>query len=505
MATIARRILVFTLFILLCLGYRAQAAPLATALEDFEKYAQQSMVAWSVPGMAIAVVKGDTVVYAKGFGTRLIGADEPVNADTVFQVGSTTKAFTVALVASLVDEGRLEWDDRVVDHFPEFMMFDPWVTREFRVHDLFAQRSGMPPYAGDLQSFIGFGREHILRSMRHIEPVYGFRDSFSYVNNLFLAGARVVELTTGNTWEKEMTTRILLPLGMDRSTLDGKSLTQAKNTSSLHVLVRGEPQPILHASPLYGWPYTYGPAGGLNSNALDMARWVAVQLKGGALGQTRIFSQEAAEYMHTPKTFVKSGEFQSAYCQGWMKTDLEKVSMIWHNGGTSGACSFVGFAPGLDLGLVVLTNLGGHKLADALGFQFFEMMSGDHGRDWSHFFLQETAAAEQAQVEEKTGRTPQLPGLPHEAYVGEYQSPIYGRLVVQKRQQGIVISLGATGQCIIQARHTTMHSFVGDWSALDPDDPDYHFDFIVSPSGTVEAVTLREFDIRFAAQPQPVQ
>ena len=181
---------------------------------------------WKVPGMSIAVVKGDKVVYAKGFGTKRAGMNRPVDADTIFQVGSTTKAFTVALMATLVDEGKADWDDRVIDHFPDFMMYDPWVTREFRVHDLFAQHSGMPFYAGDLQSFIGFDRDHIIHSMRYIKPVYSFRDKFSYVNNLFVAGAKVEEKLTGKTWETLMQERILTPLKMTRSSMDEAGLTQ---------------------------------------------------------------------------------------------------------------------------------------------------------------------------------------------------------------------------------------------------------------------------------------
>ncbi|MGL1863370.1 MAG: serine hydrolase [Pseudodesulfovibrio sp.] len=490
-----RRLISFLLLaIVLSLPAFAQAESFDETLSKFESYAVKGMRDWKVPGMSIAMVKGDKVVYAKGFGTKRAGVNRPVDADTVFQVGSTTKAFTVALMATLVDEGKADWDDRVVDHFPNFMMYDPWVTREFRVHDLFAQHSGMPFYAGDLQSFIGFDRDHIIHSMRYIKPVYSFRDKFSYVNNLFVAGAKVEEKLTGKTWETLMQERILTPLKMTRSSMDEAGLTQVENGSDLHILVNGKAQPIKPGAALLDWPYTYGPAGGLNSSAQDMAKWAAAQLNGGKHGATRIFSQESAEYMHTPKTPVHIGEFHGSYCQAWMRTELEKTNVVWHNGGTSGICSFVGFSPDQDLAVVVLTNLGSHKLADALGLQFFEMMSGND-KDWNGTFLADLKKAEKAQAEAAKNTTiPNLPGLPLEAYAGKYHSSIYGDLTVYAEKKSLRIRLGTTQQMIVKVTHKTMHTFSGDWIVIDPADPEYHFDFTVDTEGDVTAITLREFN-----------
>jgi len=483
-----RIVSVFYLLVFISMACGANAAPFDKTLARFEKYAIREMPKWKVPGMSMAVVKGDKVVYAKGFGTKRFGTDRPVDKNTIFQVGSTTKAFTVALMATLVDEDKVGWDDRVVDIFPGFMMYDPWVTREFRIHDLFAQHSGMPPYAGDLQSFIGFDRDHIIHSLRYIKPSYSFRDKFSYVNNLFVAGAKVEELLTGKTWETLMQERILTPLGMKSSSLNKAGLTEVKNGSDLHVLVNGKPQPIEHDSMLLDWPYVYGPAGGLNSSAPDMARWAATQLHAGKHGATRIFSEASADYMHSPKTPMKMGEFHGAYTQGWLKTDLHKTDVIWHNGGTSGICSFVGFSSDLDMAVVILTNLGSHKLADALGLQFFEMMS-DNKADWSATFLKD----EQTEADDKNA-TPVLPGLPLKAYTGTYHSPVYSDLTVKMDDESLVIGMGPKQQVRVKVTHKTMHTFSGDWVAIDPESPEYHFDFTVGTDGKVETITIREFN-----------
>ncbi len=487
------------LFMLAGLAIALPQASLAktdnSSLDEFVAYARKGMTDWKVPGMAMAVVKGGKVVYAKGFGSKRYGTNRPVTPDTVFQVGSTTKAFTVALIAQLVDQGKLGWNDRVVDHFPEFMMYDPWVTREFRIHDLFAQHSGMPAYAGDLQCYIGFDRDNIIHSLRHIKPTSSFRDEFSYVNNLFLVGARIAELKTGKTWEQCMQENILTPLGMTDSSLDQKGMTEAEDGSDLHMLVNGQAQPISNGTTLFDCPYVYGPAGGLNSNVMDMAKWLTAHMDNGSVGKTRIFSRESAAYMHTPRTPVEMGRLHGAYCQGWMKSYLEKTTVTWHNGGTSGICSFIGFSPKLDMGLIVLTNLGGHKLADALGFQFFDMMSGVRDSDWSAQFMQGLKKAEEDMAEAKrNNHVPNVPGLQPKAYAGTYNSPIYGDLTVSVENKDLMISLGTNQQLKVIAEHKTMNTFAGDWLEMDPNEPECNFDFTVDPDGKVTAVTIREFN-----------
>ena len=166
-------------------------------LADFEAYAEQSRKDWGIPGMAISIVQGDKMIYANGFGVKKQGEDDPVNENTIFQIGSTSKAFTAALVAMMVDEGKLNWKDKVIDYLPDFMMYDPWVTREFLIDDVMAQHSGMPGYASDLLSFIGFDRKHIIHSICYIQPISSFRSEFAYMNNLFLVAAALVEEISG--------------------------------------------------------------------------------------------------------------------------------------------------------------------------------------------------------------------------------------------------------------------------------------------------------------------
>ncbi|MEF2231819.1 MAG: serine hydrolase [Pseudodesulfovibrio sp.] len=484
-----RRCVAVLVLLFLLVPLAARADGLASALARLEPFARRGMEEWKVPGMAVAVVRGGKVAWAKGFGTRRAGADLPVTPDTIFQVGSTTKAFTVAVMATLVDEGVIDWDDRVAPLFPDFALADPWVTREFLVHDLFAQHSGMPPYAGDLQFLLGHGRDHVVESMRHIAPASSFRDQFAYVNNLFVAGGMLEELVADKPWETLMQERLLTPLGMTRSSLDEAGLTGAANGASLHVLVKGEAVPLAPGSLLLGWPYVAGPAGGLNSSALDMARWVAAQLGDGQLDGRRVFSEASAAYMRTPRTPLMMGPHHAAYCQGWMRTELPRTDVVWHNGGTSGVCAFVGFSPALDAGIVVLTNLGHHKLADAVGLQFFDLLSGNDGADWLAGFRpagEEPAPAEPA--------APAEPGLAPDRYAGTYDNPVLGPLTAREEGGGLVVRLGEDGRVAILLRREAGHAFVGDWPDIDPDDPAVHFDFQVDGQGAVTGVIFREYN-----------
>ena len=199
---VAFTILIVSLFAVALRGY-LRAEPTARdseILTQLEAYAENSRQKWGVPGMAIAVVQNDQVIYVKGFGVKRMGGADSVDPNTVFQIGSTSKAFTAALVAMQVDAGKVKWTDRVIEHVPGFAMYDPWVTREFQVRDLMAQHSGQPAYAGDGLALLGFSADDIVAKMRFLKPVSSFRSEFAYVNNLFLVAADLVHRSSGISW-----------------------------------------------------------------------------------------------------------------------------------------------------------------------------------------------------------------------------------------------------------------------------------------------------------------
>jgi CubicO group peptidase (beta-lactamase class C family) len=197
---------------------------------ELETYIRNAMQAFGVPGLAIGVVAGDRLVYANGFGVRSKSGSALVDTRTVFQVGSTTKAFLAATMGIMVDRKKLKWDDRVVDLYPEFQLRDPWVTREFRVFDLLAQRSGLPPYANDVLGFIGLDDAAMVRSLRYVEPVSSFRTTFAYTNiTHVLAGFIVAKAAGAPDWNAVLRQELLDPLGMKDSSYTAAAIASAPN------------------------------------------------------------------------------------------------------------------------------------------------------------------------------------------------------------------------------------------------------------------------------------
>lgn len=471
----------------LCMTLLPLPARGADALAGFPDYLASVMKSRNIPGAAIAVVREGRPTRFFSAGVRRTGTEEAVDPDTIFQIGSTSKAFTTALTAMLVDEGKLDWSDQVTGHLDEFRMADPWVTREFTVIDLYAQRSGMPSYAGDLQGFLGYGRDHLVRSLRYIEPIYSFRSEFSYVNNLFVAGAAMMEAITGQRWEDAVSARILTPLGMTRSSTDEAGLLDDPNHAALHLMGKTGPQVIEPGSILSTWPYVNGPAGGLNSTARDMSRWLQLQMQNGSFEGKRLFSEESAMVMHSPKTPMQVFGVDAAYCLGWVKLFFPTHTVISHNGATLGAGSFAGWSPEAKAGVVVLTNMSRQNGADALGFWVLDRLAGAPQRDWSAELSEDGEQDEQPEMASRSA-------LPLANYTGEYDNPVYGPLQVRREDAGLRIHFGKDLAVSLRLRHAGGDSFTASWPEMDPDDPIHLFDFAVNAEGKVASVSFRDFN-----------
>ena len=238
--------------------------------------------------MAIAIVEGDGVTFARGFGVKALGKADPVDADTIFPTGSTGKAFTVAALGILVDEGKIGWDDKVIDHLPGFQMYDPWVTREMTIRDLLVHRSGLGLGAGDLL-FVprtNLTRAESVRRLRYIKPATSFRSGFAYDNVLYMVAGQLIESVTGKTWEQFMTEQVLRPAGMLHATADAEAHFAAANRAQPHARMDGGFRGTGHQEMLDERDElgrTAAPAGGLAISANDLARWLLIQLHDGEL------------------------------------------------------------------------------------------------------------------------------------------------------------------------------------------------------------------------------
>jgi CubicO group peptidase (beta-lactamase class C family) len=484
------------------------------ALEDYAKTAQSQ---WSIPGMAIAIVKDDQVVYAKGFGVKRVGGSDPVGPDTVFEIGSTSKAFTAAVVAMQVDDGKVGWTDRVVDHLPSFAMRDPWVTREFRVADLMAQHSGMPAYAGDGMAFLGFPADHIVARMKLIEPVTSFRSEFAYVNNLFLVAADLVHATSGQTWAENVQHRVFDPLGMKSSSSGQESFAAASDAAAPHKIVGGAVTAFAAGAPQLAWAYTYGPAGGINSSVRDMAQWLRMLLGNGTFGDKQIVSADNLRVVMSPHTvvnFPSSGPLagtplglaQNFYCAGWLSTDARPNRIVWHNGDNNFMHAAIGVIPDDHAGIVILTNLGGTSLAEAVMWRFYDLEAGNPEHDWSADFHQawgdQQKAAQAPFVQPVADASPPQP---LDRYAGTFGNPVYGDLRVETDGTGLWLVAGPKRLKMLLVPRSR-DTFVASTPELDAFLGESGFaTFAFGGDGKVASVTLSQFaDVdggRFTAKP----
>lgn len=406
---------------------------------NLEAYIQNGMKAFDNPGLAIGIVTGDKLVYAKGFGVRSKGG-EPVDTKTVFQIGSTTKAFLATTMAIAVDRKTLAWDDRIVDLDDDFQMKDPWVTREFRVSDIIAQRSGMPPSANDAMGMLGVDQAGMVRAMRHVEPVSSFRSTFAYTNVTHMLAQRVVARQfSAPDWDSVVRTEIFGPLGMRDSSFTAEAIEAAPNHAEGY---RWAPDGTVEVPFTPIFPYEFGAAGAINSTVEDLAPWVRMHLAGGMFEGKRIVSAENLAVTKTPRTGM-SDKF--AYAMGWLVQITPNGRFVWHNGGTTAFGAFIGTAPDKDVGVIVLTNETNMGLPDAIGEWTLDRLLGNPEVD--HVAVRLEAAKAAASAEQNASAAPAvkqaatvLPPL-----AGDYDSPSFGKATVTPEGQGLAVEIVATG------------------------------------------------------------
>ena len=345
----------------------------------------------------------------------------------------------------IVEEGYVDWNDRVVDNLPEFAMYDPWVTREFRIVDLMAQHSGLAPYSGDFMAFIGYDRPYIIKALRHLKPVSTFRSEFAYQNNLFLVAAALVEKYTEKSWEENVKERIFSPLGMNNSSMDIKSFQEEENVITLHRTLEGKTVPLAKDWPFLQWVYTYGPAGGINSNIIDMSKWVMLQANRGEFSDRQLIEENTMDFLHSPKTITMpvAAEHSQYYCQAWIYRENTPSPIVWHNGGTSGCKTMVALIPEAKLGIVVLSNYIDTNLPEALAFRFFDMYFDNPDRDWSSEMLAvKNKSLEQLVAEKPVLPESPVPHLPMESYTGDYSNNVYGKISLVEKDEKLVVIMG---------------------------------------------------------------
>ena len=410
-------------------------------LPDLEAYIARGMQAFDVPGLAIGLVADDKLVYAKGFGVRSKAGGVPVDTRTIFQIGSTTKAFLATTLAIMVDRGKLRWDDRIVDLEADFQFKDPWVTREFRVFDLLAQRSGLPPYVNDmLGMLVGLDEAALIRSLRHVEPVSSFRSTFAYTNITHLLAGRIVANAAGAAdGDRVLQQELLDPLSMQDSSYTAEAIQAAANHAEGY---RWTPNGTIAVPFTQLFPYDFGGAGDLNSTIEDMARWVRLQLGNGSFAGRRIVSSENLAFTRTPKVAISD---KVSYALGWVIQQTPNGNIVWHNGGTSGFGAYVGMVPDRAVGVIVLTNAANMGMPDALGLWTVDRLLGNPEADHVADRLQAARANFETAAKLFAKPANPRPFPPLAPLVGSFSNPSMGKAAVVLEGEALVMALPATG------------------------------------------------------------
>src|SRR6185503_19704610 len=483
----------------------ALAAPPA----GFEARVEAVCKAAEVPGMAIAIVENGAVTLARGFGVRKLGTTEKVDADTIFMTGSTGKAMTVAALATLVDAGKLKWDDRVSDLIPGFQMYDPWVTREMTLRDLLVHRSGLGLGAGDLLVIPRgtLSRAEVVKRLRFIKPATSFRSGYAYDNVLYIVAGHVIDLVSGQPYEDYVRQHLFVPAGMLHSTSDEAHRFATANRAAPHARTGGTVRgigPLKLLDERDNLAPSSTPAGLLAISANDLARWLQIQLARGKTPEGgRLFSEESSAEMWTPQTIEPIGpalpgleamtpNFQQ-YALGWEVRDYGGARIIWHSGGVFGFVTVVVLIPDKNVGFAITQNSEDGQARFGLMYELLDHYLGLPRKDWPAMitkFRKDRIDAAVAAVSEKAAApVPSKPTLPLAKYAGRYVDAWYGAIAIESAAKGLRVNFTNTPNMGGDLRHWQYDTFIArfDDTNIEP----AYVTFSLGAEGKVERITMK--------------
>jgi len=443
---------------------------------EIDRLAASAMSEFQVPGVVIGVVKDGQVVHAAGYGVRESGQPGQVDTQTLFRIASLTKAMTTAALAMLVDEGRLNWDDKVVDYIPDFQMYDPWVSKEFTVTDLLTHRSGLRAFVGDLMLWPrpnSFTRADIIHGLRYFRPIGDFRTKYDYDNQLYVVAGELVPAVTGLEWEDFIERRIFSELGTERCFAGQIPEKEMQNLAVPHAGVEGKQQ-VIERNRISSKTSVDAAAGGVRCSLDDVLKWVQVQLDRGTLANgSQLFSEAQSEVMWTPKTIlsVSKRDFErdrtqfKAYGLGWRLADVHGYKQVHHTGSFTGFNSYMVLIPELDLGVVVMLNASSGSARQAIMKGIVTPYLGADDVDWVEYFRPEPEMVtdvepEAAPIDYEKGSVV----APLSTYSGTYNDPWFGDVSIMLVEDELWFastkSQRITGRLWPQSEHT----FIARWT-----------------------------------------
>ncbi|MCR9099111.1 MAG: serine hydrolase [bacterium] len=462
--------------------------------QQIDAFANQLLEDWKVPGIGLGIVQNNKVVHVKGYGQRDLETKAPVTPNTLFAIGSSSKAFTAISVLQQAEEGVIELDAPVLDYLPEFRMYDDYVTQHLTVRDLLCHRSGLPRH--DLSWYgSAASRAELLERLQYLEPSAGFRETFQYQNLMYMTAGYLVGQVANLTWEAEVQQRIFKPLGMEQANFDVSQMEKSKDAA--------RPYQKTEAGDIRKMPYrnisTIGPAGSINASPKEMTAWLLALLNEGRYMGEQVFAGSSVQEAMTPVMTVPGGWSNAlrydnggapvSYGLGWFISNHKGRKLVTHGGNIDGFSAEVALLPGDSIGVVVLTNLNGNPVPGILRNYVMDLLTGSEIRDWNGEALkmrekqEEAAMAETEDVVRQEGTTP---SHELEAYTGTFTHPGYDELVITQKGDSLFAKLVAAPEPL-PLGHYHYDVFYND----DPDWGETKVQFLTNFEGNVDQLKVQ--------------
>ncbi|MBL7862913.1 MAG: serine hydrolase [Cyclobacteriaceae bacterium] len=448
-------------YLLLLAMVPAHAQITDATIKEFDAYVERSRNLFQIPGLAVTVVKDGKVLLKKGYGVRQSGLPQPVDAQTLYACASTTKAMTATCMAILVDEGKVKWDDPVINYLPDFQLYDPFVTRELKIRDLFTHNSGVGN-ADFLWSFMQIPAEQVVGKMKLVKPSYSTRSSFIYQNIFYVVAGKVIEKVSGQPWETFIRKRIFEPLQMTR-TFPLLSQVKDPNQSQPHYFYDNSIQVIQRTS-----ADAVGPAGSVWSCVEDMSKWALCMLDSSKYAGGRLIKPTTWMELFKPQVMVTAAQFYptakltkpnwTTYSLGWFQQDYQGRKINYHTGSLAGETAMHAQLPSERLAIYIFGNLDHAELRHALLFKAFDHFALGGSRDWSaevfDLYKKQTETSEQQVKKFESERIPNTkPTLDLASYAGTYSDPLYGELTVAVQGSSLMVSLNNVAKATLEHWH----------------------------------------------------
>ncbi len=462
-------------------------------LDYLDAYFKEAQSNYRIPSLSVGIVKGDSVIFMKSYGNLKNGEDAAANEHSVYAIASLSKAFTTASLGMLVDEGKLDWTDRIVDHLPYFELHDKDVSNRMTILDLCSHRAGLATFDGDLLWYAtDYSREEIVRRIRHLPLKQEFRSDYGYQNIMYITAGELIEAVSGQTWDDFVTERIFKKLDMDRSYTSFKEIDLKDNMTTPHL--QGEP--IFHLS--YD---NSGATAAIHSNVEDLTHWIDFWLD-SYRGDYSLLSEDVIREIHAQQTVLnvskfaeKNGTHFQGYGLGWFLLDYNGKKVIRHGGGLPGYISQIALVPEEDLGMIILTN-DMSWLPSALMYKIVDVFTKDNydDRDWAGEYLgymKNSEVVKQTYEDQKLAERVKGTNPSHEldAYAGLYEDVMYGGSVVSLEKGKLIFEM-TPSQELFTAELEHWHFDTFKFQFKDPFLPAGYVTFESDSNGKVTGFTI---------------